>query len=425
MNTTMLFSAFAILLLLRIPIAVSLMLSTVFMFWLSGSFGMWTIPQKVFSALNSVTLIAIPGFVLAGTIMARGGIAKYLIEALRAWVGHISGGLSIVTILACTFFAAISGSSPATAAAIGSIMIPAMVEAGYNKRYAMGLVAASGTLGILIPPSIPLIVYGVVTEESIGKLFMAGVVPGIGVSLVLILYALIYARIKGYGKLDKMSWADRSASTRKAIWGLLLPILILGSIYSGATTPTEASIVASVYSVLVSVFVYREVSWKTWHQILKETIGITGMIMLIIAAATIFSLYMTQEEIPQMIAAAMLSIDLNTALFFVLTAVLFLILGMFLESSSIMLITLPLLLPIMKSLGIDPIHFAVVMIINMEIAQVTPPVGLNLFVISGISKESLGSVCRGSFPFIIVLCICMVIAMIWPGLSLWLPNRLL
>ena len=252
METILLFSTFAILLLLRIPIAVALIAATTFMFWLDGSFNMWTIPQKIFTSMNSVTLMAIPGFVLAGTIIAKGGIAKYLIDSLRAWIGHISGGLSVVTIVACAFFAAISGSSPATAAAIGSIMVPAMVNAGYSKRYAMGLVAASGTLGILIPPSIPLIVYGVVTEQSIGALFLAGVIPGIGLTLCLVIYSIIYARIKGYGKLEKANWPERIQASRKAIWGAFLPVLILGCIYTGTTTPTEASIVSAVYAVIVS-----------------------------------------------------------------------------------------------------------------------------------------------------------------------------
>ena len=423
MNTILLFSAFAALLLLRIPIAIALVTATTLMFWLSDSFSMWTIPQKMFTSLNHTTLMAIPGFVLAGTIIAKGGIAKYLIESLRAWIGHVSGGLSVVTILACSIFAAISGSSPATAAAIGSIMVPAMVEAGYGKRYSMGLVAASGTLGILIPPSIPLIVYGVVTEQSIGQLFMAGVIPGLGLTLVLVVYSIIYARIKGYGKLEKASWKERWDSLKMASWGAFLPVLILGCIYTGATTPTEASVVSAVYGVIISLFVYKERSLRKWLDIIKESIGISAMIMLIIASAMVFSLYMTQEQIPQMLAEAMLSIEaLDKVMFFALTAILFFILGMFLESSSIMLITLPLLLPIMLSVDINPIHFAIVMIINMEIAQITPPVGLNLFVISGIAKSNLGEVFKGCIPFIILMIVYMILVMVWPDFTLWLPK---
>ncbi|AGT32402.1 hypothetical protein M493_10705 [Geobacillus genomosp. 3] len=425
MNTAMLFSLFTVLILLRIPIALALTVASVIMFSLSGMFNIWTIPHKMFTSINSTTLIAIPGFVFAGAIMAKGGISKYLIDALRAWIGHISGGLSVVTILACAFFAAISGSSPATAAAVGSIMIPAMVEAGYNKRYAMGLVAASGTLGILIPPSIPLIVYGIVTEQSIGKLFIAGIVPGIVLTLVLVAYSIFYARLKGYGGAEKASWNERWSSLRKASWGVFLPILILLCIYSGATTPSEASVIACVYSLIVSLFVYRETSWKDWHAILKDTIGVSAMIMFIISGASVFSLYMTQEQIPQTIASLLVSGEfLSKTIFFVATAILFLILGMFLESSSIMLITLPLLLPIMKMLNIDPYHFAIAMIINMEVAQITPPVGLNLFVISGIAKEKLSEVFKGSAIFIVLMLLYLVIVILFPGLSLWLPGKM-
>lgn len=424
METTLLFGTFAVLLLLRVPIAVALLAATTFMFAIDGSFALWTIPQKIFTSLNHITLMAIPGFVLAGTIIAKGGIAKYLIESLKSWVGHVSGGLSVVTILACMLFAAISGSSPATAAAIGSIMIPAMVNAGYSKRYSMGLVASAGTLGILIPPSIPLIVYGVVTEQSIGALFMAGVIPGLGLTLCLIIYAIIYARIKGYGKLEKASMAERIRTSKQAIPGAFLPVLILGCIYTGITTPTEASIVSAVYAVIISVFVYKERSLQKWKEIINESIGVTSMIMLIIAGAMTFSLFMTQEQIPQMLAEKMLAMEgLDIVLFFVLTAILFFILGMFLESSSIMLITLPLLLPIMITLGINPIHFAIVMIINMEIAQITPPVGLNLFVIGGVAKSKLDEVFKGAFPFIIVMIIYMILVMVFPELSLWLPNQ--
>ncbi|MDY0393539.1 TRAP transporter large permease subunit [Virgibacillus halophilus] len=225
--------------------------------------------------------------------------------------------------------------------------------------------------------------------------------------------------------MEKASWKHRWMTLRKAVWGGILPILILGSIYSGAATPTESSIIASAYAIVVSLFVYKETSLKLWHKIFRETIGVTAMIMLIIASAMLFSLYLTQEQIPQQLATAMLSMpSLNVVLFFVLTAVLFLVLGTFLESSSIILITLPLLMPIMLSLDVNPIHFAVVMIVNMEIAQVTPPVGLNLFVISGITKEKLGTVFYGAVPFTIVMALCMIIIMIWPGLALWLPDTL-
>lgn len=418
-----LFSSFVIMLLLRVPIAIGLSLATVFVL-MQSDFNMNMVPQRMFSALDSFPLMAIPGFVLAGVILARGGISKYLIEALRTWVGHLPGGLSVVTILACMVFAAISGSSPATAAAIGSIMIPAMVSAGYDKKYAMGLVAAAGTLGILIPPSIPLIIYGITAEESIGKLFMAGVIPGILLGGVLIVSAIYYAKRNGYGSDEKSSSQIRIKSSIKALWGAFLPILILGSIYTGVATPTESAVIAVVYGLIVSVVIYREMGLKDVRPIIVETINITSMIFLIIAAASLFGLYLTNEQVPQAVGAWIAESDMNKWMFFIIVNILFFIMGMFLEAVSVILITLPILLPIIKHLGIDPIHFAIVMTVNMELAMITPPVGLNLFVVGSIAKEKLEVVVRGVIPFIILFIFVLALFVMFPQLSLWLPNMM-
>jgi C4-dicarboxylate transporter DctM subunit len=409
--------------LLRVPIAISLSLATVFVL-MQSDFNMNMVPQRMFSALDSFALMAIPGFVLAGVILARGGISKYLIEALRTWVGHLPGGLSVVTILACMVFAAISGSSPATAAAIGSIMIPAMVSAGYDKKYSMGLVAAAGTLGILIPPSIPLIIYGITAEESIGKLFMAGVIPGVLLGGVLIVSAIYYAKRNGYGSDAKSSGRERIKASIKALWGAFLPILILGSIYTGIATPTESAVIAVAYGLIVSVGIYREMGLKDIRPIMTETINITSMIFLIIAAASLFGLYLTNEQVPQTVGAWIAASDMNKWMFFLIVNILFFIMGTFLEAVSVILITLPILLPIIKHLGIDPIHFAIVMTVNMELAMITPPVGLNLFVVGGIAKEKLEVVVRGVIPFIILFIFVLAFFVIFPQLSLWLPNMM-
>lgn len=419
--TLLLFSLFIVMLLLRVPIFVSLALSTIVVLWLQG-FTMYTIPQRIFASLDASTLMAIPGFVFAGIIMARGGISKYLIACLRAWVGHLPGGLSVVTILACMVFAAISGSSPATAAAIGSIMIPGMVNAGYDKKYAMGLVAAAGTLGILIPPSIPLIIYGTVAEESIGKLFMAGFLPGISLGLVLIASAILYARRKGYGRLEKASWDERLQASVKAIWGALLPVIILGSIYTGIATPTEAAVVSSLYALIISLFVYREMSWADFRGIVKETVNTSAMIFFIIGSAMVFALYLTNEQVPQRVAEWISQGITNKWIFLIAANLLFFILGTFLESVAIILITLPIFLPIIKQLGIDVIHFAIIMTVNMELAMITPPVGLNLFVVSGIAKEKLEAVVRGVAPFIVLMIFVLAVIVVWPDLSLFLPQ---
>ena len=419
--TVVLFTTFALLCLIRVPIAVSLGLSSLIALTMID-FTLYPVIQKMFSSLNSATLMAIPGFVFAGIIMSKGGISYYLIEALRAWVGHIRGGLAVVTILACMIFAAISGSSPATAAAVGGIMIPAMVEAGYSKRYAMGLVAASGTLGILIPPSIPLIIYGSVAEESIGKLFAAGIVPGLFLGALLLTFSIINARLNNYGMLPKVSWNQRWQKTRKAMPGFLLPVLILGGIYTGIVTPTEAAIVASAYGFLVSTLIYREMNWKKFIEVVKESINITAMIFLIIASAVVFGMFLTTEQVPQAFTEWIEEHAANKWFFLLGVNLLFFVLGMFLESVAIILITLPILLPVLGLFDINIIHFAIIMTMNMEFAMITPPVGLNLFVVSGISREKMGEVVRGVLPFFAVMLLALVLVIIFPQIPLSLVQ---
>ncbi|MCH6266375.1 MULTISPECIES: TRAP transporter large permease [Neobacillus] len=417
----MLFLLFAVLCLLRVPIAVSLGLSSVIALSMAD-FTLYTVIQKMFNSLNSATLMAIPGFVFAGIIMSKGGISHYLIEALKSWVGHIRGGLAVITILACMIFAAISGSSPATAAAVGSIMIPAMVEAGYGKRYAMGLVAASGTLGILIPPSIPLIIYGTVAEESIGKLFSAGIVPGLMLGGILLISAIIHARVHNFGKLPKQSMEERWRKTAKASWGFFLPVLILGGIYSGAVTPTEAAFVSCFYGLFVSVFIYRELSFPKFREVLKESINITSMIFLVIASAMIFGMFLTTEQVPQAFATWIETSTSNKWIFMIGVNIMFFIMGMFLESVAIILITLPILLPVLALFDINVIHFAIIMTINMELAMISPPVGLNLFVVSGITREKVGEVVRGVLPFFALMVLALAIVIIFPQVALVLAK---
>lgn len=422
MNATIvLFAAFAVLSLIRVPIAISLGLSSVIALSMID-FTLYPVIQKMFSALNSATLMAIPGFVFTGIIMSKGGISYYLIEALKSWVGHTRGGLAVVTVLASMIFAAISGSSPATAAAIGSIMIPGMVNNGYSKRYAMGLVAASGTLGILIPPSIPLIIYGSVAEESIGKLFAAGIIPGLVLGGILLGSAVIHARINNYGALPKENMEQRIQKSKKAIWGFLLPVIILGGIYSGAVTPTEAAIVASAYGFVVSVFIYKEMNMKKFVEVLKESINITAMIFLIIASAVVFGMFLTTEQVPQDVSAWIEEHAANKWMFMIGVNLMFFIMGMFLESVAIILITLPILLPVLALFDINLIHFAIIMTINMEFAMITPPVGLNLFVVSGVSREKIGEVVKGVMPFFGLMLIALILVVIFPELSLYLTE---
>lgn len=417
METIIVLGLLFILALLRVPIAISLAVSSIVGLYLVD-FSLDTVIQRMFTGVNSTTLMAIPGFVFAGLIMAQGGISKYLIEAIRAWVGHTKGGLSVVTVLTCMVFAAISGSSPATAAAIGAIMIPMMVKAGYDKKYSMGLVASAGTLGILIPPSIPLILYGSVSEQSTGKLFSAGILPGLVLGLALIIYAVIVAHKKGYGGLPKVPLKDRWRPTIKSIWGLVMPVIILGGIYTGVVTPTEAAFLAVLYALIISVFVYRELSLFQFRSILTESINTTAMIFLIIAAALVLGTFLTTEQVPQDFAQWVSDSGFNKWTFLLIVSLLFFVLGMFLEPTAIILITLPILLPIISALEINVIHFAIIMVVNMELGMITPPVGLNLFVVSGISGEKVEEVIKGVVPFFAIFIIVLIIIIVFPQISL-------
>lgn len=425
MNTAILFLVFIILFLINVPVAVSLALAATLALGLDGNFGMYMIVQRMFSSLLSPSLMSIPAFVAAGVLMSYGGVSKYLINALRAWFGHLSGGLAVVTILGCAVFAAISGSSPATAAAIGAVMLPALIEGGYDKRYAMGLIAASGTLGILIPPSVPMVVFGVTAEESVGKLFMAGLLPGLLLTVMLIISAVIYAKSKGYGRSEKASWAERGRATLKALPGAFLPVFILGTIYLGVVTPTEAAVLSIFYTLIVSVFIYRELKLKDVRAIFKESIDISSMIFLIIAAAQVFALFLTTNQVPNHILEWIAAHNLGKYGFFLATNIMFLIMGTFLEGIAIILITLPLLLPVIAALGIDLIHFAVVMTVNIEVAMITPPVGLNLFVVSAMSRERVEEVVKGVLPFIIILILGLITCILWEDISLYIPRVLM
>lgn len=425
METVVLFLLFVGLFLLNVPIAISLAVAALVVLATTTDFTLYMVAQRMFSALLSPPLLAIPAFVFAGVVMSYGGISKYLIACLKAWVGHLPGGLAVVTIAACAIFAAISGSSPATAAAIGAIMLPALIEGGYPKRYAMGLIAAAGTLGILIPPSVPMVIFGITAEVSIGDLFMGGLLPGLFLALVLIVIAVGNALVNNYGRAPKASWDERVKTTIKAIPGGLLPFFILGSIYAGVVTPTEAAVLSVFYTLVVSIFIYKELKLSDVRAILRESINISSMIYLIISAAMVFSLYLTAKQVPQYVAAWIADNTMNKYLFFALTNLMFFVMGTFLEAVSITLITLPLLLPIIYALDIDIIQFAVVMTVNMELAMITPPVGLNLFVVSAMARERLEEVVRGVWPFILILIGVLILYVLWPGISTYIPRELM
>ena len=424
MTLIALFGLFVVLLLLGVPIAIALALASIAVLATTTDFTLYLIAQRMFSSLASSALVAIPGFVLAGAIMAHGGISPRIIAALRAWVGHLPGGLSLVTVVSCSLFAAMSGSSPATAAAVGGTLIPAMVANGYDRRYAMGVVAASGTLGILIPPSITFVLIGVTSGESIGRLFMAGVIPGLIIGVLLALVAIVMAKIKGYRSEARATWRERWTTSAQAIPGVLLPVVVLGSIYGGITTPTEAAVLAVFYALAVAIFVYREMNWATMRIVMREAVGLTSMIFLIIPAAMTFAMYLTSEQVPQHIAEWVGSQGLGIAGFWMVVMAMFFVMGTFLDAVAIVLITLPILLPIIRALDINLVHFAVAMVVNMEIAMITPPVGLNLFVVSGVSNAPLGDAVRGVIPFLLAMIVGLILIVLFPSLSLLLADRI-
>ncbi|MCL6610982.1 MAG: TRAP transporter large permease [Peptococcaceae bacterium] len=425
METVLLFFIFVMLFLLNVPIAVSLAVAALVVLATTTDFTLYMIAQRMFASLLSPPLLAIPSFVFAGVVMSHGGISKYLIAALRAWFGHLPGGLAVVTIAACAIFAAISGSSPATAAAIGAIMLPALIEGGYPKRYAMGLIAAGGTLGILIPPSVTMVIFGITAEVSIGDLFMGGLLPGLFLAGILIVSAVVYSLKNNFGRAPRATWEERWKTTVKAIPGGLLPFFILGSIYAGVVTPTEAAVLSVFYTLAVSIFIYRELKLSSVRDILRESINISSMIYLIISAAMVFSLFLTAKQVPQQVSAWIADNTLNKYLFFFLTNIMFFVMGTFLEAVSITLITLPLLLPIIYALDIDIIQFAVVMTVNMELAMITPPVGLNLFVVSAMARERLEEVVRGVLPFILILIGALILFVLWPDISTCIPREVM
>lgn len=403
------------------PIAVALGLTSFAYFFYFTTIPLTQVPERLFNSLNTFPLMAIPFFVLAASIMSRGGISRRLIAACNALVGQFRGGLAMTGVLACMFFAAISGSSPATVVAVGTLIIPALIASGYPRRFSTGLVATSGSLGILIPPSIPLIVYGIATEESIGDLFLAGILPGLlaGVMLLALVFAISYRR--GYGSGDDaivMTTAEKLRALRDAVLSLALPALVLGGIYGGVFTPTEAAAMAVFYAVIVSVFVYRELDLKDLGGILLSSARTSAMIMFIIANGILFSFVLTSEQIPGEITELLLGYELNTFTFLLLVNIILLVAGCFMETSSAILILAPILLPIALELGVNPIHLGVIMVMNLEIGMVTPPLGLNLFVASGMSGMSVLQVARAAIPTAVVLLAALFLVTYVPAISL-------
>ena len=436
------------LMLIGVPIAVSLGLSSIlFLMIFAEHFSLSSIAQTLFSAFEGhYTLLAIPFFILASTFMSTGGVARRIIRFAIAVVGSFRGGLAMASVFACMLFAALSGSSPATVVAIGGIVIAGMVSVGYSKEFAAGVICNAGTLGILIPPSIVMVVYAAATDVSVGRMFIGGVIPGLLAGGMLMVAIYIVARIKDLPAQPWAGWGEIFASARDASWGLFLIFIILGGIYGGIFTPTEAAAVAAVYSFLIANYVYCDMGpfkekgkggimilWRGlsvfWHHDTKESLyeggKLTIMLMFIIANALILKHVLTEERIPQMITEAMLSAGFGPIMFLVMVNVLLLIGGQFMEPSGLLIIVAPLVFPIAIALGIDPIHLGVMMVVNMEIGMITPPVGLNLFVTSGVAGMSTMAVVKAAAPWLGIMFIFLIIVTYIPAVSTWLPTLLM
>ncbi|QEE62318.1 TRAP transporter large permease [Salinibacterium sp. dk2585] len=405
------------------PIAVALGFASLIYLFLFTPIPLEQLPDKFINSLNMFPLMAIPFFVLAANLMTKGGLGVRLVNAANAVVGGMRGGLAISMIVTCVFFASISGSSPATVVAVGALMIPAMLRNGYGKDFTVGLAATSGSLGILLPPSITFVVYGIITGQSIGSLFLAGIVPGLIAAAGLIILALVVSRVRKFGaaeELRTMTFSDRMRAIRSAALAAGLPVVILGGIYTGVFSPTESAIVAVMYAAIVSLLIYRDITLKDLPGILLSSAKTSAMIMFIIAAGTVFSFVLTLERIPSDLAKSVLSSDISPFVFLLIVNVLLLAVGLFMETTSAMLILVPILFPIAMQLGIDPIHFGVIVVLNLEIGMMTPPLGLNLFVASGLTGMNILRVAKAALPSVAVLLVTLALVTFVPQLSLML-----
>ena len=424
MNTVFLFVSLFVFLTIGMPIAIAVGLSSILTILFFAQDSLASLALKFFQTMEHFTLLAIPFFILSGHFLTTGGVARRMINFAISVVGHLPGGLAIASVLACMFFAAVSGSSPATVVAIGSIVIAGMVRVGYTQSFATGVIVNAGTLGILVPPSIVLVVYAAATETSVGRLFMAGVVPGILLGGALMVAIYIAARIKNLPRQPKATWGERFRLFRNAVWGLLLIFIVMGGIYGGVFTPTEAAAVAAIYAFIIAVFVYRDLRLIDTVRVLVDSSRVSVMLMFIISNAFLFGHVLTTEQIPQAIAETLVALNLSGWQFLIIVNILLLIAGNFMEPSAIILILAPILFPTAVQLGIDPIHLGIIMVVNMEIGMVTPPVGLNLFVASGITGLPLLSVVRAALPWLMVLLGFLIVITYVPEISLYLPNLL-
>ncbi|MGB8000010.1 MAG: TRAP transporter large permease [Anaerobacillus sp.] len=423
MTTLILFGSFALLLFLSVPIGISLGLSTLVTILYTGAIPIPFLMKELVTSVDSFPLMAVPFFILAGEIMGKGGISERLFNFANALVGNKTGGFAMATIVTCMFFAAISGSGPATVAAIGGIMIPAMVKQGYDKKFATATVAAAGSIGVIIPPSIPMVIYGVVGGASIGDMFIAGIIPGLLVGISLMVWAYVYSKKNNYrGSDQKTTLANIWKTFWEAKWALVIPVIILGGIYGGIFTPTEAAVIAVVYGIIAGLFLYRELALKDLPKLLADASLTTATVLIIVGSATAFGRLLTIEQIPTQVANFLLSISDSEIVIILLITVLLLLVGCFMDTLAAIIILTPILLPIAVNIGFDPIHFGIIMVVNLAIGFITPPLGVNLFVGSGISGLSIEQLSKAIIPYFFAMVFSLLMITFIPELSLWLIS---
>jgi C4-dicarboxylate transporter, DctM subunit len=423
-NAAIIFTLLFGLMLTGMPISISLGLTV-----LTYLFTMTTVPiesvaLKLFTGIEKFEIMAIPFFILAGNFLTHGGVARRMINFASAMVGHWYGGLGLAGVMACALFAAVSGSSPATVVAIGSIILPAMVRQGFPNRFGAGVITTSGALGILIPPSIVMVMYAVATSTSVGALFIAGIVPGLVLAFLLGSTTWWRARKFNYPRQPKATGLERWRTFRESIWGLLLIIVVIGGIYTGIFTPTEAAAMSAVYAFFVAVYVYKDMPLSKVPKVLLDSANMSAMLLYIITNAVMFSYLMTSENIPQAMAGWMLDKGFGMIAFLLVVNVVLLLAGNVMEPSSIVLIFAPILFPVAMKLGIDPVHFGIMMVVNMEVGMCHPPVGLNLYVASGIAKMGITELTIAVWPWLVTMLVFLVVVTYWPALSIWLPKTL-
>lgn len=424
MSTAIIFTLLVVLMLTGMPISISLGLTVLSFLFLMTQVPIESVALKLFTGIEKFEIMAIPFFILAGNFLTHGGVARRLINFATSMVGHWHGGLGLAGVLACALFAAVSGSSPATVVAIGSILLPAMIKAGFPARFGAGVITTSGALGILIPPSIVMVMYSVSTNTSVGALFMAGVIPGLMLAFLLGVTTWYRAWKFNYPRQPKATWGQRWDALRKSIWGLLLIVVVMGGIYSGMFTPTEAAAMSAVYAFIVAVFIYKDMPLSSVPKVLLSSANMSAMLLYIITNAVLFSFLMTHENIPQELADWMLGKGVGIIAFLLIVNILLLIAGNFMEPSSIVLIMSPIVFPIAMKLGIDPVHLGILMVVNMEVGMCHPPVGLNLYVASGITRMGITELTIAVWPWLLTMLSFLVVVTYWPDLSLWLPRQL-